>query len=236
MSPVGSAPRLIAAGRDCDIFEHGPNLVLRRSRAGRSLALEARASEYVRGFGYPVPTVDELLDGDTAMVMERIDGPSMLEVLRRRPWTVRRQGRALGELHRRLHEIPGPDWLAVAPVGAGDRMLHLDLHPLNVMFGPSGPVVIDWTGAARGDPGVDVALAWALLSAGQVPAGRFEAALLAFGRKLLVNSFLGSAGASHAAGMLAVVVEWKCQDPHMSDAEQEGMRRLARSVSAGNGA
>jgi aminoglycoside phosphotransferase (APT) family kinase protein len=41
-------------------------------------------------------------------------------------------------------------------------LVHLDLHPLNVLCTRRGPVVIDWPAAARGAPGVDVALTWAV--------------------------------------------------------------------------
>ncbi len=51
-------------------------------------------------------------------------------------------------------------------LGAGDRLLHLDLHPGNVILGPSGPVVIDWTNAPVGDPAVDAALTWVILRSG----------------------------------------------------------------------
>ena len=52
---------------------------------------------------------------------------------------MRRQAATLAELHLRLHEIEAPDFLPPAPVGGGDKVLHLDLHPLNVMVGPKGP-------------------------------------------------------------------------------------------------
>ncbi len=107
--------RLLASGREADIFEYGPGLVLRRSRPARSMAGEARTMSYARDHGYPVPAVEELSDDGTDLVMERIDGPSMVEALGRRPWTVRRQGAVLAELHRRLHEIPAPDFLGAAP-------------------------------------------------------------------------------------------------------------------------
>lgn len=221
---------LLAAGRDCDIYEYGPGLVMRQSRKGRSQALEARAMEYVRSHGYPVPAIEEVSEDGLTVVMQRIEGATMVEVLRRRPWTVRHQGRTLGHLHRRLHEIPGPDWLPEGPVAPGDRLVHLDLHPLNVMLGPGGPVVIDWTGAGRGEPGVDVALAWALMSAGQIPGRRVEAALMGLGRSQFTGAFLREAGRDAAVRVLAEVVEWKCGDANMSDAERAGMRQLAESV------
>ncbi len=82
----------------------------------------------------------------------------MLDELRRRPWTVRRNARLLAQLHERLHEIAAPATLPTA--GLGDRLLHLDLHPDNIILSPGGPVVIDWTNARRGDPALDVALTW----------------------------------------------------------------------------
>lgn len=36
-------------------------------------------------------------------------------------------------------------------------MLHLDLHPGNVILTVAGPVVIDWTDVLRGDPALDLA-------------------------------------------------------------------------------
>ena len=130
--------------------------------------------EYLRHQGYPVPAVEELSADGGDLVMERIDGASMVEAVGRSPWAVRRQGGILADLHRRLHDVPSPDFLGPAPVGRGDRVLHLDLHPLNVLMGPKGPVVIDWANACLGDPGVDVALAWVLMSAGEIPGGRIE--------------------------------------------------------------
>lgn len=46
---------LSATGRDANIYEYDPGLVLRRSRAGRSMANEARTMAYLRQSGYPVP-------------------------------------------------------------------------------------------------------------------------------------------------------------------------------------
>ncbi|MGA3148890.1 MAG: phosphotransferase, partial [Acidimicrobiales bacterium] len=102
---------LLASGRDADIYECGQGLVLRRSRAGRSMAAEARVMDWVRGHGYPVPAVEEISEDGTDLIMERIAGPSMVTVLGRRPWTLGQQGRSLADLHKRLHEIPVPEWI-----------------------------------------------------------------------------------------------------------------------------
>ena len=191
------------------------------------MATEARTMEHVRALGYPVPFIDEISDDGADLVMERIDGVSMVDAISKRPWTIRRQGATLAELHRRLHELPAPDWLRPAPCGEGDRFLHLDLHPLNVMVTKQGPVVIDWPNAVRGDPNVDVALTWALMVAGEVPAGLVLGALMSRMRGLLVGVFLRDFDLDAIRALLPAVVEWKCTDAHMSASEQQAMRRLA---------
>jgi aminoglycoside phosphotransferase (APT) family kinase protein len=220
---------LLAAGRDADIFEYGPGLVLRRSREGRSLVTEARIMEYVRAQGFPSPAVEEVSDDGLAMVMERIDGSDMVAAITRRPWTIARHGALLAGLHQRLHELVAPAWMHDAPVGHGDRLLHLDLHPLNVMVARTGPVVIDWTGACRGDPAVDVAVAWVLLEAGSVQTNRLIAAVLGPARATLVKSFLRPFDLDPVKRRLREVVAWKVQDPHMSTREQARMWQLVEA-------
>jgi len=230
---AGPARPLLASGRDCDIFAYGPGLVLRRSRHGRSLAAEARVMEYARQHGYPVPAVDHVSADGTELIMQRIAGPSMVAAIECRPWTVRRQGSLLASLHRRLHEIPAPDFVPAAPVGDGDRLLHLDLHPLNVLIGPDGPVVIDWSGAAGGDPAFDVGIAWVLMAAGEVPAARWKRPLTAYARARLVSSFLTGVSVPPAQA-LRDLVEWKAADPNMTAAEIARMRRVADAADTAN--
>lgn len=229
MKPPGP---LLASGRDADIFEYGDGLVLRRSRDGRSIANEARIMDYVHGQGYPVPAISEASDDGTELVMERIDGVSMVEALGRTPWKVRQLGKMLASLHNQLHEIAPPDFLDAAPVGQGTSILHLDLHPLNVMVGPKGPVVIDWSNAKIGDPAIDVALAWVLMAAGEIPGGGLKTKILGFGRTLLVNSFTSNVDVAAAAKQLRAVVTVKVTDPHMSPKEIAGMWRVVELVEA----
>jgi len=223
----------LASGRDADIFEFGPKLVLRRSRHGRSSVIEAQTMEYLQAHGYPVPAVEEVSRDGTDLIMERINGPSMLDYLGRRPWTVRQQGRLLGELHARLHQIPPPPFLGPAPVGSGERFVHLDLHPLNVMIGERGPVVIDWTNAARGDEYVDVALAQVLISSAAVPANALEKRLLGLGRSLLLGAFLSRFDRARVNAILEPVVEYKVKDPNMSAGEVARMWQMVEKARGG---
>jgi len=217
---------LLASGRDSDIFEYGEGLVLRRSRRGRSMATEAKVMEYVREHGFPAPKVHDLNEDGTELVMERVDGPTMLEVLGARPWTIRRQAFVLGTLHNSLHEIEGPEWVRPSPLGVGTQLVHLDLHPGNVIISEVGPVVIDWANAARGDGNADAALTWLLMSAGSVETGSAKSALLEIGRSVLIRSFLKRFDRAKVAAQLPAVVAWKLTDPHMSEVEQEAMRAL----------
>ena len=225
---------LLASGRDSDIFEYGPGLVLRRSREGRSMKQEARIMDYVRAQGFPVPAVDEISPDGLDMVIERIEGPDMVAMMEKRPWTIRQLGRTLAGLHRRLHDMTAPDWLPDAPVGHGVSLLHLDLHPLNVMIGPRGPVVIDWARACRGDAAVDEALAWVLMAAGEVPASRFMAMIVGRARSVLVKSFLASVEVDAIRPVLRDVVAWKASDPHMSAAEQDRMWEVCKQAGGGS--
>lgn len=196
------------------------------------MTTEARTMVFMREHGYPVPAVEGLSDDGFDMVMERIEGETMVEALGRAPWTMRRQAATLAGLHRRLHDIEAPDFLPAAPVGSGTKVLHLDLHPLNVMVGPKGAFVIDWPNAHRGDPDVDVGLAWVLMAAGDIPERGFKARLLGAGRSLFVHGFLSHFDRRAIGRLLGQIVEMKQQDPHMSEAEISQMWSVVRRAEA----
>lgn len=229
--PSGHAPgRRLAGGRDADIFEYGPRLVLRRSRSGRSLELEARTMEYARANGYPAPAVESVSDDGCEVVMQRVDGPDVVTLLSRRPWRARRWGRTLGELQARLHDLAAPDWVTDCPIRAGgDRLLHLDFHPQNVLVGRSGPVVIDWANACRGTPAFDVALTWLLISAGDPDSiSPLLRPLLVRCRDAFVGGFAATADVGPARSVVGDVAAWKSHDPNMSPAEVAAMGAFAR--------
>jgi aminoglycoside phosphotransferase (APT) family kinase protein len=216
----------IATGRDADIYDAGPGRVLRRSRKGGSQIQEARVMQYVAAQGYPAPAVYDVSDDGRDLVMQRVDGPTMLDDLGDRPWRMRRHSHALADLHLQLGRLRAPDWLRSGPV-PGDRVVHLDLHPGNVLVTDDGPVVIDWTNAAAGTAASDVALTWLLMSCAEIPGPRWKAALLGAFRQLLVRMFIRRAGRDAAVHDLAAIIEWKCRDANMRPAEVEAMRQFA---------
>lgn len=221
MDPIG--PKL-AEGRDSEIFEHGPGRVLRRARDGRSLEAEARVMAYVGEHGYPVPAVHDA--GEGYLVMDRVDGRPMLDLAAAPPFPLRRYGRMLADLHNRLHEIPGPDWLPEAPL-AGDRLVHRDLHPLNVLMTVDGPVVIDWANASRGDPAFDVADTWVLFATARPDLKPIERLALPVLRSAFLRAFLGGVDRQAARRAIPAAVEARLLDPNMTADEKARMRKLA---------
>jgi tRNA A-37 threonylcarbamoyl transferase component Bud32 len=217
---------LIASGRDADIFEYGENLVLRRSRDRRSLLHEARIMTFVFESGYPIPQVHEVSDDGTEIVMERVSGPTMIELVASDPSQLVVQAAELRRLHQRLHEIQAPTWLRSSPFGDGKAILHLDLHPINVIASDHGSVVIDWANASRGEASSDVALTWLLIASGDIPGSEEEVELMSMGRAIFLETFLDGFDQDRLRARLPEVVEWKLKDPHMSKTEELAMQQL----------
>jgi aminoglycoside phosphotransferase (APT) family kinase protein len=215
----------IAEGRDSEIFEHGPGRVLRRARDGRSLEREAAVMRHVREHGYPAPEVFDT--GEGWLVMERLDGRDMLADIRKTPRGVADAARQLAGLHRQLAAIAAPEWLDAAPGPTGGRVVHLDLHPLNVMSTSHGLVVIDWANARRGDPAIDVANTWSLLACGEPAGGVLDRALVALARGLVLRTFLRATDRAAAERVMPALIEWRMQDRNHTESEK---RRLARLV------
>lgn len=220
------AGRVIASGRDGDIYEYGPGLVLRRTRDKRVIEPEAHAIAYAEEHGYPVPHVHDVLAGGTEIVMEHLDGPMMMDAMIRRPWTVPHHANVLADLHDQLHRIPAPTWMTRLD-GQSDRLLHLDLHPMNVMLTSRGPVVIDWTNAAAGDPLTDVGLTYVLMTCAVGPMPGWVNSLLGPPRRWMTNRFVRRYRGPELDEHIAGAAELKMLDPNMSASEIDACRRLA---------
>lgn len=211
------AHRLLASGREADVYLRPDGLLVKRSRTGRDPAPEAELMRYLSRHGIPVPRVADA--SETDLVMEYVPGPRMSQEVDAKPWRAGALGRELADLHRRLDDVPAPDFLE----GEGG-LLHLDLHPGNVVLGPEGPVVVDWTSARRGDRRVDVALSW--LAMAVAPLRPFKR----LARSRLLRGFLSGVDAEVRAAMPAAAAI-RLARHQRDEAEVSAVRRLVADCS-----
>jgi aminoglycoside phosphotransferase (APT) family kinase protein len=207
--------RLLAKGRAADVYDLGDGTVLRRYRFEFDTAREAEFMKRVREAGLPVPRVVSASGSD--LVMERIDGITMLDDLARRPWRLRAHADLLASLMRRLHEVPAD----------GGQILHGDLHPLNVMLTDRGPVIIDWTGARIGPWARDVAMTWLIVGTSVPDDSAWQRALAAAGAGLFTRRFLSHFDLASVRAVLPEIAELRLRDPHVTAVEAARVRRLA---------
>jgi tRNA A-37 threonylcarbamoyl transferase component Bud32 len=220
---------LVGAGRNADVYDIGGGRVLRRYRDGRdadAVEREAQVMAHARAHGVPVPEVFEVAGSD--IVMEQATGPTMLDVLSRRPWMLRRQARLLARLHDVVHQAPALPGLR-APCGDEDLdsqvLVHRDLHPLNVILTSAGPVIIDWEGAARAPAMYDVAWTWVILASSEVPDTGLAAAVVRGLQAELTRSFVRAAGPIDQAWR-AKAIRDRLLDPNALPAERARLERL----------
>lgn len=187
-------------GRASTITDLGDGRLL---RIGGDPEREARLMALAASRGVPVPRVDEIRDD--GLVLEHVPGRTMADALRRRPWRMRAEAATLATLLDAIHAIPLD----------GGTLLHLDLHPENVLYGPNGPVVIDWTNARAGEPAMDIALTWVILVTSGGAPGRVLGAL--FRRR--VGRVVLRAGLDGARA-------YRMADPNVTGAERERVAAL----------
>ncbi len=223
MSDPDAPGPLLASGRSADIYDIGDGKVLRRFRSGHDdLDIEVRVMRLVASHGFPVPEVYSAEGRD--MVMSRVDGQTMLEDLGNRPTSLLAHARRLAKLQRQLAEIAAPDWLMApgwTPDPTGDRVLHLDLHPMNVLLSPDGPVVIDWTNAAAGPPGFDAAISYVAMSTYDLEGPRDRIA-----QKVIVEAFRRFRGRALVDAFLGPACDHRLADPNLTPGERVAVGEL----------
>ena len=151
---------------------------------------EVIAMSAARSAGLPVPKVHaEGLWGDRpALLLDWMLGQPLKQELSLKPWRVWAYGHALGRTQATIHRVPAPpnlshpvpwiewsdpdtilrDRLLALSTGP-EALLHLDLHPLNVLA-ERGHVtaVLDWANARAGDPRADLARTASILQVGSL--------------------------------------------------------------------
>ncbi len=193
---------------------------MRRYRDGRSAEAEAETLRALAALRYPLPILHAAVSSD--LVMERIEGPTLAEAVLAgmAPFEA---GATLAGLHDDLHAI---SWPGAKP---DECLLHLDLHPLNVLFRGEAPVVIDWSNARPGAAGLDVAMTALILVQVVVTDGLVMPTYIdGAGLRPVVNELLCSF-VQHVqtpyVDHLPAAVALRRLDPHQSAAELADLPR-----------
>ncbi|MGI5131814.1 phosphotransferase [Pseudonocardia sp. CA-107938] len=171
----------LASGRTAHVYGIDAERVLRRDHVEIDAGRVAREVAYMRhaaAHGIPVPHVFDADGRD--IVMERITGPDLRAAFHAGRLGLADVARHVTDLLGRLRHVPGL---------RGQQLVHLDLHPENVLLGAAGPVLIDWANAGDGDPDLDAALALLVVAEVAVAPGA-EAAL----RELVMLTAAGISG------------------------------------------
>jgi Ser/Thr protein kinase RdoA (MazF antagonist) len=192
----GSLGEKIGEGAFSEAYAWAPAQVVKLFKAGVSHLLgqhEARMIRAVRAAGFPVPEVfgEVTLDGRFGIVLERLDGPTLLHLSRTGAVTFEQAGAIVAALALSLHKTPPPpevpsmraymeselrhddgkvpkhiakDILALIDrLPPGDGLCHCDLSPGNVIMTAEGPKLVDWTFAMRGPAALDLAFLHVIL-------------------------------------------------------------------------
>lgn len=195
-SRVLSSPS-IAQGRTAEIYVWDDEHVLKLYRDWCPpdwVEYEARIAYLVYEAGIPSPEASEIIEvaGRRGLIYQRLEGISMVQELKRRPWKLVQHAHWLAEVQFQIHEkstigLPtykdrlrndidetshltedlrrkACDLLDQLP--DGQSICHGDYHPENVLITKNGPVVIDWMTACSGSPWADVARTKLILTIG----------------------------------------------------------------------
>ena len=185
----GSLGEKIGEGLTADIHAWAPGQIVKLFKAGVSPRLgrhEGRMTRAAFAAGAPAPEVlgEVTLEGRFGIVLPRLDGPTLLQLLLTGAMTYEQVGAILASLYISVHKIAAPpdvaslrDWIGAAsrrsgdllpePIAAGvltliDRLppqnglCHCDLHPGNVIMTAAGPRIIDWLCAVRAHAVFDI--------------------------------------------------------------------------------
>ncbi len=191
---------LLARGRTADIHAFGRDAVIKVLRSGfrdELIQIEADKTRAAADLGAPAPRVLDVtaVADRPALIVERVDGDSMLSRLLNRPQQLVRLARLQADLHAHLASVhtemfPSLTGRLTERIGKvanlskdlkqrllneliglpnEDRLCHGDFHPDNIILGARGPVVIDWLDATSGPAVADAARSQLILSLADPP-------------------------------------------------------------------
>lgn len=189
--------RLLSQGNTAEVYQIDENKVLKLFRKGippilcnNEFEKTKAVSEIIDNSPQVYETVN--IDGRDGIIIERIKGINMVEVMLKNIFKLKKQAKNLAKIHVDIQketdkDIPTvksvllqninmakeltntekaklADYLQKLPDGSA--LCHFDFHPGNVIISAGKPIVIDWMTAAKGDPFSDAARTGVLLKYG----------------------------------------------------------------------
>jgi Ser/Thr protein kinase RdoA (MazF antagonist) len=193
----GSLGEKIGEGAFSEAYAWAPGQVVKLFKPGvprRMPRFEVRMIRAVLAAGVPVPEVfgELTLEGRFGIVLQRLDGPTLLQLSRTGAVTFEQAGAIVASLAMSLHKIqPPPEVLSIRDymeeslrlddgkvpkhiatdilalidrLPPGDGLCHCDLSPGNVIMTAEGPKLVDWAAAMRGPAALDLGFLHVILS------------------------------------------------------------------------
>ena len=193
----GSLGKKIGEGAFSEVYTWAPGQVVKLFKAGvsgRFGRYELRMIHAVLAAGLPVPEVfgEVNLDGRFGIVLQRLDGPTLLQLTRTGAVTFEQAGAIVAALAMSIHKTPLPSEVLsmrecmearldhddgklpkhIAPeiltlldrLPPGDGLCHTDLSPGNVIMTSEGPKLVDWAGAMCGPAVLELGFLHVVLS------------------------------------------------------------------------
>jgi Ser/Thr protein kinase RdoA (MazF antagonist) len=186
----GSLGEKLGEGVFADVHAWAPGRVVKLSKAGiprRNIGHEARMTRAVFAAGLPAPEVfgEVMLEERFGIVLDRLDGPTLLQHCKSGGVTFEQAGAILASLAMSVHKTPPPpeipslrdyvhaslqhsgdmlpSYIAagirarIDRLRPGDGLCHGDLHPGNVIMTAEEPSLVDWISTVRAPAAFDLA-------------------------------------------------------------------------------
>ncbi len=215
---------LLARGGQADIYDYGNGKVLRVPR--REMDFDRIRYEYdvyvfLKSCGVAAPRVYDLvmLDNVPAIIMQKVSGMSMMEMIRQNPLVIRQRIGEMVRLHHTVLSVTATQAITrekdkaaycmnkagfsdddvkrflsktLGELPEGDDLCHGDFHPGNIISADGTYHLIDWSAATRGDFVSDIAHTYILMKVvPRVPGiSPFIHALQRFLGNLMANAYL----------------------------------------------
>ena len=211
----------VGRGYIAEVFAYGEGRVVKLlfdEDGAEDAAREGRVTSAAREIGLPAPRIwgVKVVNGRPGIVMERVEGPTMLNWGTVFPWRVYTGAKMMARLHAEVHSKAGGDIpklrdrlrrgiaeseaaeedmksLALDRLESlpdGDTICHGDFHPDNIIMSNAGPVIIDWEFGTKGVPEADVARTIMLVESGVPLVGAIRMAVVGVARRIFLSVYL----------------------------------------------